>query len=101
VNQQGAVPSTVHFDIGRITLHGYSPAQRSRFVTSLRAHLADLSAQGGYDWPAGGRRVGHLDAGLLRPGAPPEEAARRVATRLLAAAANGSGRGRRERGGAS
>ena len=36
VNHDAAVPRTVHFDIGRITLHGYSPGQRTRFVTSLR-----------------------------------------------------------------
>jgi hypothetical protein len=93
VNHEAAVPRTVHFDIGRITLHGYSPGQRTRFVTSLQARLAELATNGGYDWPAAGqRRVGHLDAGPLRPGAPPEEAAHRIAARLLAAVAGGGDR---------
>jgi hypothetical protein len=88
VTRPNAVPRTVHFDIGRITLHGYSPGQRTRFVSSLWSHLADLATSGGYDWPAAGaRRIGHLDVGLLLPGAQPEEAAWRVATRLLTATA--------------
>lgn len=89
--QQAGVPQAVHFDIGRITLHGYSPGQRTRFVSSLRTQLAALTAQAasdGYRWPtAGERRIGHLDAGMLRAGASPEEAAERIATRLLAAVA--------------
>jgi hypothetical protein len=91
VTQPNAVPRTVHFDIGRITLHGYSAGQRTRFVSSLRSHLATLATSGGYDWPAAGtRRVAHLDAGLLPPGAQPEEAARRIAARLLTAARPGA-----------
>jgi len=95
VRQQAGVPQAVHFDIGRITLHGYSPGQRTRFVSSLRARLAALTAQAasdsdGHRWPAAGqRRIGHLDAGVLRAGASPEEAAERIATRLLAAVAGG------------
>jgi hypothetical protein len=90
VRRGTAAARTVHFDIGRITLHGYSPGQRTRFVGSLRAGLAELAASGGYDWAATGeRQVGHVDAGPLRPGAPPEEAAKRIAARILAAAAGG------------
>jgi hypothetical protein len=82
---QAGVPRAVHFDIGRITLHGYSPPQRARFVSTLRTRLAGLAGQPGLAWPAGPpRRIGHLDAGVLRPGAPPEEAAERVAAALLA-----------------
>jgi hypothetical protein len=85
-----AAARTVHFDIGRITLHGYSPVQRTRFVSSLQAGLAELAANGGYDWAAAGeRQIRHVDAGPLRPGAPPEEAAQRIAARILAAAAGG------------
>ena len=83
---QAGVPRTVHFDIGRVTLPGYSPGQRARFVSSLRTRLAGLAASEGRGWPAATpRRIGHLDAGVLRPGAPPEEAAERIAAALLAA----------------
>jgi hypothetical protein len=96
VNQQATVPRAVHFDIGRITLHGYTAGQRTRFLSSLQAHLAELAGVGGYDWPtAGKRRIGHLNAGLLRPGARPEEAAQRLAAHLIAAAAGPGGRGGR------
>jgi hypothetical protein len=85
-------PRTVHFDIGRITLPGYSPGQQARFVSSLQtqlaglADLAGLAASDGCGWPAGAPpRIGHLDAGVLRPGAAPEEAAARIAAALLAA----------------
>jgi hypothetical protein len=88
-------PRTVHFDIGRITLPGYSPGQQARFVSSLQtqlagladlADLAGLAASDGRGWPAGAPpRIGHLDAGVLRPGAAPEEAAARIAAALLAA----------------
>jgi hypothetical protein len=90
VKHGAAAARTVHFDIGRVTLHGYSPGQRTRFVSSLRARLAELAANGGHDWAAtGARQIGHVDAGPLRPGAPPEEAAQRIAARILAAAADG------------
>jgi len=95
---------TVHFDIGRVTLHGYSPGQQARFVSSLRARLADLAAGDGLGLglglgpglgpggpPGAARRIGRLDAGMLRPGAPPEEAAERVAAALLAAIGTGQG----------
>jgi hypothetical protein len=90
------VPRAVHFDIGRVTLHGYSPGQQARFVSSLRTRLDGLAAREGLSWPSGPpRRIGNLDAGVLRPGAPPEEAAERVAAALLAAIggrpADGSG----------
>jgi hypothetical protein len=82
-------PLAVHFDIGRITLHGYSAAQRAQFISSLRDRLAALDPGDG-GWPAGApRRAAHLDAGVLRAGAPPEEAAGRVAAALLAAAGLG------------
>ncbi len=89
---QAGMPRAVHFDIGRITLHGYSPGQQARFVSSLRTRLAGLAASEGRSWPAGAPpRIGHLDAGVLRPGAPPEEAAERIAAALLAAVSGGTG----------
>ena len=90
---QAGAPRAVHFDIGRITLHGYSPSQRARFASSLRSRLAGLPAGEGIRWPAGPpRRIGHIDAGMLRPGAPPEEAAERIAAALLAAVGGGPAR---------
>jgi len=92
VTPQAGVPRAVHFDIGRVTLHGYSPGQRARFVSSLRARLAGLAASDGLSWPSGAsRRIGQLDAGVLRPGAPPEEAAERIAASLLTAIGAGPG----------
>jgi hypothetical protein len=86
VTPAAGVPRAVHFDIGRITLHGYSPGQQARFVSSLQTRLDGLAGREGLSWPAGPLgRIGHLDAGVLRPGAPPEEAAARVAAALLAA----------------
>ena len=89
---QAGLPRAVHFDIGRLTLHGYSPGQRARFVSSLRAQLAGLAAGDGLGWPPGAsRRIGRLDAGVLRPVAPPEEAAERIAATLLATIGPSSG----------
>ncbi len=90
MTQPAEVPRAIHFDIGRITLHGYSPGQRARFVSSLRTRLAGLATSDGCSWPTGReRRIAHLDAGVLRAGAPPEEAAERIAAYLLAAVADG------------
>ena len=82
---QAAVPRSIHFDIQRITLHGYSPSQRARFIGALETRLTELSANGDVAWPAAGQRVGHLDASPLRASVQPEEAAQRIAARLLAA----------------
>ena len=89
---QVGVPRAVRFDIGRITLHGYSPGQRARFVSTLQNRLAGLAASQGRSWATGTSRwIGHLDAGVLRLGAPPEEAAERIAVALLAAVGGGPG----------
>jgi hypothetical protein len=82
---QPAVPGSIHFTIHHVTLPGYSPSQRARFTDALKARLTEIAASGDVTWPAVGRRIGHLDAGVLRAGAPPEEAANRVAAGLLAA----------------
>jgi hypothetical protein len=89
----GAAAPAVHVDVGRLTLEGYSPAQRARFVSSLQARLTELAASGGSDWLAAAQRpLAHLDAGTLRPGAAPEEAAQRVASTLGAHLAAWAGR---------
>ena len=81
----------VHFEIERITLHGFSPAHRTRFLTSLRASLTELASagDGSLSQP---RALGSLNAGQLRPGASPEDAAALVTARVRAAIAPASGR---------
>jgi hypothetical protein len=91
MRDQDTVPRSIHFDIQRITLPGYSPSQRERFIGALETRLTELSASGNVAWPAAGQRVGHLDAGLLRPSVQPEEAAQRIAARLLAAIGHRAG----------
>ncbi|MDQ6775594.1 MAG: hypothetical protein M3071_05085 [Actinomycetota bacterium] len=84
-------PGSVHFEIRRITLNGYSPAQRTRFVDSLQAQLTELGKGDG--WPRAGRRtVRALDAGTLKPGASPEAAAAQVAATLRSALTGGTRR---------
>ena len=74
----------IHFEIGRITLHGFPPAHRSRFLASLQGSLAELGRSG--DWsPAAPRQLGRVDAGPLRAGASPEEAAGLVTAQIRAA----------------
>ncbi len=77
----------IHFEIGRITLHGFPPAHRARFLASLRASLTELGTSG--DWsPAVPRQLGRVDAGPLRAGASPEEAAGLVTAQIRAAIAS-------------
>lgn len=83
-----AARGAVHFEIGHVTLHGYPPADRARFVASLRASLTELGARG--DWSpdaSAPRRLSRVDAGPRRPGSSPEDAARVVAARVRAAVA--------------
>jgi hypothetical protein len=79
-----SAPGAVHFEIGRITLHGFPPAHRARFAASLQASLAELGSSG--DWShATPRQLGRVDAGPLRAGASPEEAAGLVTAQIRAA----------------
>jgi hypothetical protein len=87
VTRRASQPASVHVSIDRITLHGYSPAERARFVASLNASLRALDATG-----AGARSIGRLDAGPLRPGSSPEQAAERVGAALRTALAGTGGR---------
>lgn len=76
-------PATVHFEIGRVTLHGFSAPEGQRFVRSLEASLNQLGTSRATAWPIAGRRtIARLDAGALRGGATPEEAASVLATAL-------------------
>lgn len=80
---------TLHFNIGRITLHGYSGAEQRRFQSSLESNLAHL-ARGAHSGIAQELSLKHLDVGQLPAGATPEVAGRHIATRIVAAL-DGSG----------
>jgi hypothetical protein len=79
---------SIHFDIGRITLHGYSARERDCFENALRAHLAELAASQQGAFPASGNRhIERLDAGTIPAGASPDRAARLIASRVIGAVA--------------
>ncbi len=81
-----SAPGAVHFEIGLITLHGFPPAHRARFLASLQASLTELGTGG--DWShAAPRQLGRVDAGPLRAGASPEQAAELVTAQIRAAIA--------------
>lgn len=88
-------PTTVHFEIGRVTLHGFSAPEGRRFIRSLEASLNQLGTSPATEWPSAGRRtIAQLDAGALRGRAAPEEAAGLIATALRAGLGpDGSGGG--------
>lgn len=75
----------VRFAIDRVTLHGFSSARGARFLSALHAELTALGEGGGLTAAAprpANRRLASLDAGVLRPGATPEQAAERVGAAL-------------------
>jgi hypothetical protein len=76
-------PRLLHFNVGRITLEGYSPSEQRRFRAALESNLARLER----NFSGGAARdltLHHLDAGQLAI-AGPEAAARRIAARIVAA----------------
>jgi hypothetical protein len=75
---------TVHFNIERITLHGYSGTEQRRFQSSLESNLARF-ARDAYTGMVQEFSLRHLDFGQLPAGATPEAAARHIATRIVAA----------------
>jgi plasmid stabilization system protein ParE len=86
VTRQKGQTASVHFNIERVTLHGFSPSQRARFVSSLETSLAALAANNTVDWrQAPTTRLARIDAGELRFGTTPEEAARALVARLATA----------------
>lgn len=68
--RQAEAPARLHFEIGKITLHGYAQADQKRFSDLLQASLAEFA-----------RRPGAVSE--LHPGASPEEAARHVAAQIF------------------
>jgi hypothetical protein len=84
----GAAPApALHIGIERVTLHGFTAADRRRFTRSLEANVAELAAaHRDCDWRSLGpaARIGRVDAGQLRRGENAEAAARHVAQALFA-----------------
>jgi hypothetical protein len=60
----------LHFEIGKITLHGYAQGDQKRFTDSLQASLAEFARTPGA-------------ASQVRPGTSPEEAGRQVAAQIF------------------
>jgi hypothetical protein len=78
-------PASIHFNIGRITLHGYTTANQRSFTNSLQRSLGELvEARRDYDWSnATSLRIRKMSGGKLNPGASPEEAAMQVARQIV------------------
>jgi hypothetical protein len=75
----------LNFQIDRITLHGYAPNDQARFVNSLKQSLISLAPTlQPFSLARVSRKLAVLDAGQLRAGASPEEAARHVARQIFA-----------------
>jgi len=85
MNRDAPAARSVHFDIGHITLDGYSSAQQTRFVSALRTQLTDHATDGGRNWLAQ-QQIAHVDGGTLPAGMTPEQAAQRIAARILSTA---------------
>jgi hypothetical protein len=89
IGQRSSSTSALRFDIQRISLpRSYTRTQRERFTTALTAALTQLASQQPAGQVAGITRIPHLEAGRLREGATPEEAALKIAVRILASLHN-------------
>lgn len=83
-SQPMPAPQRVRIDIGRLSLHGYTHEQQQHFMRALEAELADLMPGMRDTRPFQSRRLTHLEALHVSAGAPPEQAARMLARRLVA-----------------
>ena len=74
----------VHIHIDRMVIEGLPPHAHQRFVRALETHLTQMvDAQAPRDlFAASSRRIASLDAGRLRAGATPEQAAAQVTAAL-------------------
>lgn len=75
----------VHFDIGRVTLHGYSTAQQTRFVGALQTHLTGQVTNSEQNCLVD-QQIAHIDGGALPAGMTPEQAAERIAASIVSTA---------------
>ncbi|HWG19559.1 MAG TPA: hypothetical protein VG225_03450 [Terracidiphilus sp.] len=71
---------SLHLHIDRIVVEGLSAADQRQFAAALEAQLRDLAGSGIANQLSGNvrRRMASLDAGWLRPGATPKQAAMQV-----------------------
>ena len=74
----------LHLHIDRLVVEGIPAQGRQRFLGALESQLTKLASEGLRDALAGGRkrRIAALDAGVLRAGATPEQAAAQVTAAL-------------------
>lgn len=75
---------TLHLHIDRLLVEGLPAHGEKRFVRALEAQLTKLASDGASAAFAGSRvrRMAKLDAGQLRAGATPEQAAAQVTSAL-------------------
>jgi len=85
----------LHLHIDRLVVDGIAAQGKQRFVRALEAQLTRLAQDGLPAALAGGRvrRIGQLDAGPMRAGSTPEQAAAQVTAALRGSLA-GKGAGR-------
>ena len=83
--QNAPQPASLHFNISRITLHGYTTANKRRFTDSLTRSLGELvNSHRNHDWSnAESFRIRNVNGGKLTPDASPEEAAMHVAQQIM------------------
>lgn len=75
---------TLHLHIDRLVVEGVPAHGRQRFVGALESELTKLASDGLAGALAGSRKreIASLDAGTLRHGATPEQAAKQVTSAL-------------------
>jgi hypothetical protein len=73
---------TFHLHIDRLVVNGVPAHSQSRFVRALETQLTKLASEGTHEAFGHDRRIASLDAGVLRAGATPEQAAAQVSAAL-------------------
>jgi hypothetical protein len=71
---------SLHFHIDRLTIEGASRSDGLRVSAALRHRLTELGARG---LQPHGATIGHLDAGILPPGASPEATGHHLAGQIF------------------
>ena len=86
---------TLHLHINRLVVEGLPAHSEKRFVRALETQLTKLAYEGMHEAFGGvcARRIASLDAGTLRVGTTPEQAAAQV-TAALSSGLAGKGTGR-------
>lgn len=91
--QNAHQPASIHFNIGRITLHGYTTTNQKRFTHSLEKSLGELvAAHPDYNWSnLASLKIRKMNGGRVNADASPEEAAIHVARQIVQHALQPSG----------